>query len=521
LGILVGIIRDSERFVDYFYISSSDDAPLPVNGFTVTLNPGNRVYNGDDLNNGFFLLDSLVPGSYQLVYEAQGYITDTSNVDVIANQVVFADKYLQPFTPDTPQFVRILWQSATSLQVMCDPAARATGYTVFYGTNGTEFPDSVSASDPDIFVSGLEPDSVYYFKVKATNQSGSSQLSREVYAGVPSANPHSVLIVNGFDRPTNTRFDYIRKYADPLNQRGYPFSYTLNETVESGKVSLLGFETIIWILGDESTADHTFTPTEQDLVAAFLDNGGRLFVSGAEIGWDLWAQGNSADRTFYTNYMKAQYVADAAGGTANFYYSCEAISGEIFNGISDFNFDNGTHGTFQVDWPDAILGVGIARNILRYKNAPTSNIAGISFEGMFPNATTAGKLVYLGIPFETIYPDQSRMELMDRIFNFFEDHLQIETSESGYIPNNYVLEQNYPNPFNPLTQIQYEIKNPGFTTLRVYDNRGRLVNVLVEKMQLPGRYQVEFDGSRFASGPYFYILESRKYKITRKMILLK
>jgi hypothetical protein len=41
-----------------------------------------------------------------------------------------------------------------------------------------------------------------------------------------------------------------------------------------------------WILGDESTADVTFTPAEQESAKDFLKQGGYLLVTGAEVGWD-------------------------------------------------------------------------------------------------------------------------------------------------------------------------------------------------------------------------------------------
>ena len=52
---------------------------------------------------------------------------------------------------------------------------------------------------------------------------------------------------------------------------------------------------------------------------------------------------------------------------------------------------------------------------------------------------------------------------------------------------------NYPNPFNPTTIIQYQIKESGFVSVKVYDNLGREVAVLVNKEQPSGKYSVNFD----------------------------
>ena len=85
----------------------------------------------------------------------------------------------------------------------------------------------------------------------------------------------------------------------------------------------------------------------------------------------------------------------------------------------------------------------------------------------------------------------------------------------------YALSQNYPNPFNPVTTINYQIPKDGFVSLKVYDILGKEIVTLVNSDKVQGRYTVEFDGSRFASGMYIYKLQSGDFVETRKMMLLK
>ncbi len=85
----------------------------------------------------------------------------------------------------------------------------------------------------------------------------------------------------------------------------------------------------------------------------------------------------------------------------------------------------------------------------------------------------------------------------------------------------YTLSQNYPNPFNPTTRIQYTIKTPGMVSLKVYDVIGNEVATLVNRDEQTGSYEVSFDGSRLASGIYYYKLTSNGFVQTKKMILLK
>ena len=92
---------------------------------------------------------------------------------------------------------------------------------------------------------------------------------------------------------------------------------------------------------------------------------------------------------------------------------------------------------------------------------------------------------------------------------------------SSNIPNEYNLSQNYPNPFNPVTKINFDIPKNGFVSLKVYDIVGKEIKTLVSEVKNPGSYSVDFNGANFASGTYFYRLESNGFVSTKKMILVK
>ncbi|MCX6157036.1 MAG: T9SS type A sorting domain-containing protein [Ignavibacteriae bacterium] len=93
-------------------------------------------------------------------------------------------------------------------------------------------------------------------------------------------------------------------------------------------------------------------------------------------------------------------------------------------------------------------------------------------------------------------------------------------NQSG-LPINYALSQNYPNPFNPVTKINFAIPRQGFVTLKIYDMLGREVKSLVNEIKPVGFYSVDFNASDFASGVYFYRLESEGFKDVKRMMLIK
>ncbi len=75
------------------------------------------------------------------------------------------------------------------------------------------------------------------------------------------------------------------------------------------------------------------------------------------------------------------------------------------------------------------------------------------------------------------------------------------------LPDNFILEQNFPNPFNPSTTIQYQVKKTDHIRLKIYNALGQEVATLVDEVKSQGRYAVNWDATRFASGNYYYRLE--------------
>ncbi len=89
------------------------------------------------------------------------------------------------------------------------------------------------------------------------------------------------------------------------------------------------------------------------------------------------------------------------------------------------------------------------------------------------------------------------------------------------LPKQLVLQQNFPNPFNPQTTIRFSLARPGKVRLTVFNVLGQKVGTLLDKTMQAGQHQIVFDGSRLASGIYWYRLEAGNFTQVKKMILLK
>jgi hypothetical protein len=137
----------------------------------------------------------------------------------------------------------------------------------------------------------------------------------------------------------------------------------------------------------------------QAKITEYLNSGRPLFISGSEIAWDLIA--NNRGVAFAHNYLRHDYLADDANT-----YALTAAPGGIFAGLGPFNFDNGTHGTYNVLWPDRIDVYGGSAAALNYSGG-TGGIAAVQYAGAY-------RLIMLGLPFETIYPDSVRQALLAR-----------------------------------------------------------------------------------------------------------
>ncbi len=103
----------------------------------------------------------------------------------------------------------------------------------------------------------------------------------------------------------------------------------------------------------------------------------------------------------------------------------------------------------------------------------------------------------------------------------YKSNLSTQVIEESAKLNNFQLCQNYPNPFNPATTINYQLPQTGYVTLKIYDILGKEVATLVNEQKNSGRYSVNFDASKLASGVYIYRIKVNDYVSSKKMLLLK
>ncbi len=373
-----------------------------------------------------------------------------------------------------------------------------TGIQIDFGT-GFQFFAEIGTDTSEIIIAagGFPADSLIQVKlVNIFNNEMSA--SSDIYAF--KGWKKDVLIVDGYDRIGSWGQEYHHFATVHANSLPDTLHYEScdNDQVVSGAVSLEDYKYVLWILADESTADTTFNPAEQTLVANYFKQGGRLFISGSEIGWDLGRSSSpQSDRQFYNNFLRSQYEGDDSGNN-----SVSGVSGTPFTGVS---FQYGTASALYIeDYPDYISAVNNGTIGLKYGNGYN---ACVTYEGSYQGSPIDGKLVYIAFPFETIVGGSNRINLMEKVIDFFQQPVLGLNNKENQMPGKFVLFQNYPNPFNNKTNIEFILPNAEYVLLKIYNSLGQDVSTLISKKLDAGKHTYTWDASNFASGVYFYRIE--------------
>ncbi|MCX7718193.1 MAG: fibronectin type III domain-containing protein [Candidatus Sumerlaeaceae bacterium] len=311
--------------------------------------------------------------------------------------------------PEPPRNLRVIQTTSTAIQIGWDVpltdtqnvrGQAATGYKVYVSTHGRGFGAGIPVSGggtTTYTLTNVQPGTTYYVYVTATNAGGESFPTETLGAKTTTAfSAPKLLIVNGFDKldiatrvqvpwsgstlfrqilhKMNT-FDYIVEHARAIDQyssttRPIAFDSCNKEAVALGLVNLANYAGVIWIGGmqaEVSTTDPTndisLSAANQTRLQNYLNAGGRLFISGSDIAWDLDRGGST---TFVDNFLKANYVSDSSGT-----FGVSPVPGSIFEGLAALSFDDGNGPTYRVHWPDVISTAGGSIAALSYGGGAT------------------------------------------------------------------------------------------------------------------------------------------------------
>jgi hypothetical protein len=146
-GIISGIVRDSLLIKDNYSIANSPDKYMNVNGAIVELLETGDSYHVDSVNTGFYMFDSIPPGTYNLVFSAKDYFYDTVEVEVSAhsfsylNHWMTADKTMAPrvisSTPSEGDTINCFDPVRITFNMNMDSASVANAFSISPSISGT------------------------------------------------------------------------------------------------------------------------------------------------------------------------------------------------------------------------------------------------------------------------------------------------------------------------------------------------------------------------------------------------
>lgn len=227
-----------------------------------------------------------------------------------------------------------------------------------------------------------------------------------------------VLIVDAFDRINDYKsksHNFAAIYFNTLKDNAtMRINSAADEMIDAGTILLSDYDMVLWFNGDESGTDKIFNGSNKTKVKAFLDNGGKLLITGSEIAYNLnRSAATEYDIPFLNNYLKANYVSD--GTTTDTPVS--GVIGSPFEGVTLSLGEN-----YLATYPDNITPVGGGTTILNYR--PAGRFAGVAYKGTFGSGTIPGAIIYLGFPLETA-PQEQITTFMAKALAYFEVTLPV------------------------------------------------------------------------------------------------
>ncbi len=379
--------------------------------------------------------------------------------------------------------------------------AEGTAHFTYNGTDYTETSIALAPGERALFNVVLDTGSATEGGVTLNLHSDSGQVDdRQVEYKIISADT-DVLIVDD-----DGAFDYESLYLAPAvaGTGKSHATWDRNSTELTGPI-LANFDIVVWATG---FAFPTLDASDTAALSAYLDGGGKLFITGQDIGWDLNDQGGAAV-LFYRNYLHATYVSDDTNDL-----TLDGVEGTFTEGLA--LAISGGDGANNQEYPSDIDPRGeFATEILTY--SPGRN-GGIAVD------TGVYRVVYLSFGFEAINNAADRAALMEGAIGFLTGSTSA-VGEAG-LPRPIALLGNTPNPFNPQTDIAFRLAGPSVVDLQVFDLRGHLVRRLEKGMYPEGDHRVTWDGRNdqgheVPSGSYFYVLKGRDETLVNKMMLVR
>ncbi|MEZ4886179.1 MAG: Omp28-related outer membrane protein [Chitinophagales bacterium] len=255
----------------------------------------------------------------------------------------------------------------------------------------------------------------------------------------------------------------------------------------------------------------TFPALNQDFLFMLMnrmDAGVNLLIMGQDIGWEVEGDNSPYStplaRSFFRNYLHAEFVADGNGSNS----VLTPVSGdEDFGHLINASIIDYYSGSFYPDQIKPDPSSQFATPIFNYNNS-SSKIAGIKAN------TGVYKMVYVGIGLEMMGTEENRNAFMKATHDWF--HGMTTDIAFDEALSNIGIGQNYPNPSNQFTKIDVTNINRDLTLI-LMDAAGKKV---MEQTVVAGSKQIQLPTAHLQNGIYVYQLKTDNTILsTRKLVV--
>jgi hypothetical protein len=319
--------------------------------------------------------------------------------------------------------------------------------------------------------------------------------------------PAHLLLV---DNDTLSRWEsYYTSTFDTLNLSYCSWRRPTQGPIPISRLSEFRDDLIVWYTG--LTRHATLDTTDMDSLSQFLDSGGRLFITGQDIGQEL------ALTQFYRDRLHARLVDT----TAQLYYAFGNRSDSLGT-LFDQTQTAGLQGANNQTSRDEIAPDSLAHTFLFYDTL-TAKAAGIYYR----DPQTQSRVIYLGFGFEALNRPTGHPAYDSRVTFFQKCHNWL-IGASGLAENSAVRTQQFalsiaPNPFTshqPPATIHYSLPKAGDVGLKLYDISGKLVSTLASGFRPAGSYSYSLLAAQHSlvRGIYLLRMETVNRTLCQKLV---
>ncbi|KQC05236.1 MAG: hypothetical protein APR54_00035 [Candidatus Cloacimonas sp. SDB] len=339
------------------------------------------------------------------------------------------------------------------------------------------------------------------------------------------------LLVVDQDLSTSNLYQTVPEALDDCGIIDYDYYYYWNNPSGLTAEYLMDYDMILWFTGYNWSSNTTLSVTDEENLAAFVDNGGWLYLNSADYLWDKFVlsrdnkpelrQGPElalSDTTFAYNYLGLRYlIHDYWPGNADI-----PVFGNSGSFLANFwtILDYDGLWLYQ-DYLQEHVGIDLMSSELE-DGTPGAN------------AIMYGNTLFSTVPFFGYGTHDILVDYLSYVLSYYNEMTggvgrglsgNIE-EDDDVVPAHTELLGNYPNPFNPETNIFFTLAEGSEVELTIYNIKGQMIRTLTEGTYGMGQHSVQWDGkdesgTAVTSGVYFYKITAGSYNSMKKMILLK